>query len=126
MIEPWVTPWSTWVYKNLHHEPFDIKTKQWDFPSNGPVSGANGALPWIVFTRDRLDFFERYPELKIEAIKPMMPIRYLLSGGVSTVSLMPGWTYPFWARLEQVFETWAENNAMFALIVLKKTAHTAS
>ncbi|MEJ2730324.1 MAG: methyltransferase domain-containing protein [Deltaproteobacteria bacterium] len=23
MIEPWVTPWSRFVYRYLHHEPFD-------------------------------------------------------------------------------------------------------
>ena len=44
MIEPWHTPWSRWVYQNLHHEPFE-PTSDWTIPASGPLSGANGALP---------------------------------------------------------------------------------
>jgi SAM-dependent methyltransferase len=53
MLEPWVSPWSTFVYTHLHHEPFRISSPEWSFPEQGPLSGANGALPWIVFERDR-------------------------------------------------------------------------
>jgi hypothetical protein len=31
MIEPWVTPWSRFVYNLLHHEPFDPETPSWNF-----------------------------------------------------------------------------------------------
>ena len=73
MIEPWVTPWSRLIYTKLHHEPFNPESEKWDFPSSGPLSGANGALPWIVFCRDRHLFEERYPQWEIVTIKPMMP-----------------------------------------------------
>jgi SAM-dependent methyltransferase len=53
MIEPRVTPWSRWVYSRLHHEPFDLDVAEWEFPPSGPLSGANGALPYILFVRDR-------------------------------------------------------------------------
>ena len=49
MIEPWVCGWSTLIYRHLHHEPFLPETDSWDFPESGPLSGANGALPWIMF-----------------------------------------------------------------------------
>src|SRR5262249_8235725 len=81
LIEPWTTSWSAFVYRYLHHEPFDPNAPDWSFASTGPLSGANQALPWIVFSRDRAMFEEQFPKLHIESIRPIMPIRYLLSGG---------------------------------------------
>lgn len=45
MVEPWVSSWSRWVYQHLHSEPFLPEAREWSFPSSGPLSGANGALP---------------------------------------------------------------------------------
>ena len=56
MIEPWVSSWSRFVYSRLHHEPFQPETSSWELPTSGPLSGANDALPWIIFVRDRLKF----------------------------------------------------------------------
>src|SRR4030042_2618837 len=53
MIEPWVSTWSKIIYTHLHREPFQVDTRAWEFPSTGPLSGANGALPWIIFKRDK-------------------------------------------------------------------------
>src|SRR5262245_49503778 len=58
MVEPWVTAWSRLIYTHLHHEPFHPEASTWEFSSTGPLSGANGALPWILFERDR-EIFER-------------------------------------------------------------------
>jgi hypothetical protein len=56
MIEPWVSTLSRPIYTRLHHEPFNPDAKDWSFPDTGPLSGANGALPWIIFQRDRHHF----------------------------------------------------------------------
>jgi SAM-dependent methyltransferase len=116
MVEPWNTGWSRWIYNHLHHETFDINGK-WSIPVIGPLSGANGALPWILFERDREIFSRRFPEWKISGITPMMPLVYLLSGGVSLRTLFPSWTYPLLRKIETSvgFENKA---AMFALIIL--------
>jgi SAM-dependent methyltransferase len=119
MIEPWPTLWSKWVYKNFHHEPFEPNAQSWDFPSSGPLSGANGALPWILFHRDREIFLQEYPQLAIEEVKILMPFRYLLSGGVSNKSLSPDWSFPLWSAFERVLEPFLDHMGMFALIVLK-------
>jgi SAM-dependent methyltransferase len=116
MIEPWRTPWSEWVYKHLHSEPFSPDS-DWKIPSTGPLSGANGALPWIVFQRDRAFFEAQYPQWRIKKIEPMMPFCYLLSGGVSMRSLMPGCMYRPIRTLERALgqKQWA----MLALIELE-------
>lgn len=116
MIEPWRTPWSEWVYTNLHSEPFSPKS-DWTIPSLGPLSGANGALPWIVFHRDRSLFEKQYPQWRINIIEPMMPFSYLLSGGVSMRGLLPGWMYRPIRAVERIFNQ--EKWAMFVLIELE-------
>lgn len=117
MVEPWVTPWSRFVYARLHHEPFDPVAQSWSFPASGPLSGANSALPWIVFQRDRALFEERCPGLVIESIAVERPLTYLLSGGISLRTLMPGFTYGCWRILEEVPKL--RKLGMFARIELR-------
>jgi SAM-dependent methyltransferase len=118
LIEPWVTTWGKWVYTHLHHEPFVPDAPSWEFPPSGPLSGANGALPWILFARDR-DRFERdFPMWEVRAIRPLMPFRYLVSGGVSLRSLVPAWSFGAWRALEQCLRPWSHRWGMFAHIVL--------
>lgn len=120
MIEPWITPWSRWVYTHLHHEPLDETADQWELDSNGPLSGANSALPWILFSRDRAEFQESFPEFQVEHIHPFMPLRYLLSGGISMRNLMPASTFTFWRSVETVLSGLADQLSMFAVISIKK------
>jgi SAM-dependent methyltransferase len=119
MIEPWVSTWSKLIYRKLHHEPFRPDATSWDFPTTGPLSGANGALPWIVFQRDRAAFEREFPQWRIEMVEPLMPLRYLLSGGVSMRSLVPGFAFRPIGWIERMMLPRA---AMFAHIVLRKTA----
>jgi SAM-dependent methyltransferase len=120
MVEPWVTTWSRLVYTRLHHEPFRPETNEWEFPQAGPLSSANGALPWVVFERDRNRFEREFPELSIERVAPFMPFRYLVSGGVSLRTLMPAWTYAGWNSLESSLAPLMHRWAMFAFIVLRR------
>jgi SAM-dependent methyltransferase len=122
MIEPWNTPWSSWVYRRLHSEPF-LPEAGWTIPSTGPLSGANGALPWILFQRDRERFQQEFPEWRIESIELLMPFSYLLSGGVSLRALVPGWMYRPIRCIENKLNQ--ERWAMFALIKLRKLEYSA-
>jgi SAM-dependent methyltransferase len=118
MIEPWVSSWSKLIYRNLHHEPFEPAAKSWNFPMTGPLSGANGALPWIVFERDRETFERDFPQWQIQQIKPIMPLRYLISGGVAMRNLMPAWSFRGWKNFERILPS--HQTAMFAHIVLRR------
>jgi hypothetical protein len=123
MVEPWVNAWSTFIYRNFHHEGFAPDAAAWEFDSSGPLSGANGALPWIIFDRDRPEFLNEFPCLSVELITQMMPFSYLLSGGLSSRSLLPGFLYPFCRLVERCFDPWQAQLGMFALICLRKTKH---
>jgi SAM-dependent methyltransferase len=122
MIEPWVSSWSKFVYSKLHYEPFDPNVEEWCFPSQGPLSGANSALPWILFYRDKDLFSQAFPEWSIHRIKLMMPLRYLLSGGVSLRGLMPDFTYNTWKWIENRLDPAINKIAMFAFISLERKA----
>jgi len=121
MIEPWVTSWSTLVYRRLHSEPFEPDAPHWKLPSRGPLSGANGALPWIVFVRDREVFERDFATWCVASVQPMMPFRYLVSGGVSLRPLVPDFSYPLWQRLEAAMAPWMSTWGMFARIVVRRT-----
>lgn len=120
MIEPWVSTWSRLIYTHLHHEPFEPEAKDWTFPSTGPLSGANGALPWMIFQRDRKAFESEFRELEIREVRPIMPFRYLVSGGVSMRQLMPGLTFGLWRGLESWLCKWPDSWPMFSLIRLAR------
>ena len=119
-IEPWVTPWSSWVYRRLHHEPFDPGAPTWEFAAGGPLSAANGALPWILFVRDRARFERECPQWRVELVRPGWPLRYLLSGGVSLRSLAPGIARGLLRWLDRRLERRADRWAMFSLVVLRR------
>jgi|SRR5271165_6022 len=120
MIEPWVSTWSRLIYGYLHHEPFEPHAKDWTFPETGALSGANGALPWIVFQRDRERFEAEFSDFEIQTVRPFMPLRYLVSGGVSMRQLMPEGAFGFWRMVESGLSTWPDQWSMFALIHLRR------
>ncbi len=124
MIEPWATPWSRFIYRNFHHEPFDPAQISWQLPEAGPLSGGNDALPWIVFRRDD-DKWQGQKDWHIEFIKECMPFRYLLSGGVSLRSLVPGFFSSPLKLMEELLPSALQKKmALFALIVLQKQTNT--
>ena len=120
MIEPWKTPWSSVIYRTVHHEPFEPKRREWDFESTGPLSGANGALPWIVFSRDRGLFERKFPGFAIKRVRPIMPLSYLLSGGFTGPTLAPHFSYP-WVRAAEHLTGLDRLAGLFALVVVEKT-----
>jgi hypothetical protein len=57
--------------------------------------------------------------------KPIMPFRYLVSGGVSLRSLTPGWSFGAWRTLEKAMTPWMGHWGMFAHIVLARRSSDA-
>jgi SAM-dependent methyltransferase len=126
MLEPWNTAWSRFVYRRLHHEPFDPAAPDWRIGAGGPLSAANGALPWILFSRDRAEFEREFPTWRLTSISVTMPFRYLLSGGVSLRSLAPAWTFGLWRGVERALDPWMDRLGLFAQIVLTRVAAPSS
>ena len=119
MIEPANTLWGWFIYKNFHHETFD-PSADWAVSGEGPLSSANGAIPWIVFNRDRKRFETEFKSLRIKKICHHTPFRYLISGGVSMRQLMPSWMYPVINGIEFILSPINGLIGMFSTIELQK------
>lgn len=81
---------SRFILRYFHHEPFSPDAAEWHFESRGPLSGANGALAWLVFRRDRGLFESKFKHLKLLRYEPHTPLGYWISGGLHGWSLLPG------------------------------------
>jgi SAM-dependent methyltransferase len=119
MVEPANSFWGRFIYKNFHHEPF-YPDGLWKIPDEGPLTGANGALPWIVFVRDCELFNDMFPNLKIESIEFHNPFLYLLSGGVSYRQLFPGFAFQFVNAIDKIIPKISKQFSMFMTIIITK------
>jgi hypothetical protein len=106
----------------MHHEPYRPDATEWEFPSSGPLSGANIALPWIMFARDREVFEGEFPQWRVERVRLHTPLRYLVSGGISMRSLAPGGAHGLFKGVEWLLSPFGGQLAMFASVKLERTA----
>lgn len=120
MIEPANTAFSRFIFQNFHHESFIPDAADWKFPSSGPLSGANGALPWIVFSRDYETFKSHFSLLSKQSLKLHTPFAYLISGGLTFKSLLPGFLFSAFRFFEFLLSPFYRWIAMFQTIVVVK------
>lgn len=115
-IEPANTSWGRFVYGRLHHEPFDTRA-DWQTTQTGRLSGGNGALPWIVFVRDRDRLAEVAPELGLVSVTTHTPFAYIASGGLAWRQLLPSAAYrPLRAIEAALPASWG----MFMTVIMEK------
>jgi SAM-dependent methyltransferase len=97
LLEPYYGPFATFLFKRLFRtEGFDKAYPSWDTPVTGPMNGANQALSYIVFVRDRAEFEHKHPTLKIvHQVRVGNYLKYLLSGGLNFRQLSPDAMSPF-------------------------------
>jgi len=96
LLEPYYGPFATFIFKRLFRtEGFDKGFASWETPAAGPMNGANQALSYIVFVRDRAEFERKYPTLKIVDQQLCGNyLKYLISGGLNFRQLLPNWMSP--------------------------------
>jgi len=119
MVEPANTIWSRFVYLKFHHENFDVKGG-WKFLSDGPLTSSNITLPWIVFIRDRALFKNRFPEFEIESIDFHNSFQYILSGGFSYRTVVPGFLFGVLHFIDRWLCWISPQFAMFMTIKVRK------
>ena len=115
---------SFWILKCGGHEPFSPDSKEWRFESTGPLSGANGALAWIVFRRDLEKLGRLCPALRLEKYEPHTPLRYWISGGLKFWSLTPGWSFGMATWVDRVLSRVHPDFGSFVDIELVKRPQT--
>lgn len=124
ILEPYYGPLASFLYKRLFKtEGFDKTYPSWETPVSGPMNGANQALSYIVFVRDRATFERKYPSLKIvHEQKVGNYLKYLISGGLNFRQLLPDWMVGVISIAEKMlcpFNRWL---ALHHVIVIRKVS----
>lgn len=119
MIEPANTPFSSFIYRNFHHEPFDPNGPVEIAPGN-PLSNSNQALPSIYFQRDIDRFRTQFPNLRILKIQNHTPFSYIISGGVSRSAMLPYFMYPIVTGFEKLLSPLSNQLGLFCTIVIER------
>lgn len=115
---------SRWVLRYIHHEPFRPEAAEWAFTTTGPLSGANGALAWMIFQRDVSNFRTLFPRLRIHAYQPHSPLRFWLAGGLKSWSLIPPGTWSLVTALDRLLIRLSPQFGSFVEIELEKLETT--
>jgi SAM-dependent methyltransferase len=122
LIEPYYGPVASIVFKRLFtSEDFDKAMAGWRTQATGPMHGANQALSYIVFHRDRSRFESEFPNLQIVDTFPLGNyLRYLLSGGLNFRQLVPSFSEPALRALESALRPMRRVLALHYVIVLRR------
>jgi SAM-dependent methyltransferase len=124
LIEPYYGPVASVVFKRLFaSEEFDKHMAWWRSDASGPMQGANQALSYIVFRRDRARFESELPELEITQSFPLGNyLRYLLSGGLNFRQLVPSASEGALRALERLLRPARRLLALHHVVVLRRRA----
>lgn len=77
------------ILRYLHRDHCDHRSPEWSIAGTGRPSRGNGALPWIVFVRDRVRVATLFPRLVLSGYRPHSPLFYWLCGGLGRFNLIP-------------------------------------
>ena len=122
LIEPFYGPVASVLYKHLFaSEDFEKDMAGWTTDASGPMTGANQALSYIVFVRDRAEFERRFPALELVGSRPLGNyVRYLASGGLNFRQLVPTASAGLLKRLEAAIARANRRLALHQIIVLRR------
>lgn len=122
LLEPYYGPAAAFTFKRLFStEGYDKKFPSWETPVAGPMNGANQALSYIVFKRDRKMFEQKFPQLRIvheEVCNNYLP--YLLSGGLNFRQLWPDGALPLLSGIQGALKPFSRLLGLHHVVVLRK------
>lgn len=124
LLEPYYGPFAAFLFKRLFKtEGYDKKFPSWETPTTGPMNGANQALSYIIFVRDKHEFLRKFPSLKIVHTETCGNyLKYLVSGGLNFRQLCPDWASPvvsFSQWLISPLDRWL---ALHHVVVIRKVS----
>jgi len=127
LVEPWITPFSYFIFRFLHQERCDLGETPWlssehrAIPEKMAFDG-NQAIPYLLFGRKhRSSTLGSLPDLKVLALEPFCLFAYLLSGGFKPMNLLPEFLYPAIRKFERATAPlWGRIAALRVLLVLEK------
>jgi SAM-dependent methyltransferase len=128
LVEPWITPFSYFIFRFLHQERCDLSETPW--VTNPCREGleklafdGTQAIPYLLFgPKHRSSTLGSLPEIRFLALEPFCFFAYLLSGGFKPMNLLPESLYPALSKFERATSPlWRRIAALRVLLVLEKT-----
>lgn len=121
-----VEPNNSWLERVLcrfldHYEYLDPAAVEWKNKDANRLSHANLALPWIMCIRDRERFDREFRHLKFKSIHYHTFIAYMVTGGMSFRSFLPGFAWPLVAFVEWLAAPFMKHLGTVMTIDLEKT-----
>jgi SAM-dependent methyltransferase len=127
LVEPWITPFSYFIFRFLHQERCDLSETPWQENHAGtakdkPAFDGNQAIPYLLFgPKRRPQVLASLPGFRVLALEPFCLFAYLLSGGFNHLSLLPEFLYPAISKFEHATSPlWRRIAALRVLLVLEK------
>jgi SAM-dependent methyltransferase len=129
LVEPWITPFSYFIFRFLHQERCDLSETPWVQNQRGAglekmAFDGNQAIPYLLFgSSHRASTLDALPELKLLALEPFCLFAYLLSGGFKPMNFLPESLYPAVSKFERATSPlWRRLAALRVLLVLEKAS----
>jgi len=133
LVEPWITPFSYFIFRFLHQERCDLSETPWLSNQRGAIPekmafDGNQAIPYLLFgPSHRSNTLSSLPELNLLALEPFCLFAYLLSGGFKPMNLLPEFLYPAVSKFERATSPlWRRIAALRVLLALEKKNQTAT
>jgi SAM-dependent methyltransferase len=122
ILDPYYGPLASFLHKRMFTtEGFDKNYPTWETPVAGPMSGANQALSYIVFVRDRARFQREHPSLRVVHQETVGSyLRYVVSGGLNFRQLLPNWSTGAVRLMETLTSPLSRWLAVHHVIVIRK------
>jgi len=123
LVEPWITPFSRFIYTYLHQEGCDMSLTPWldavtSFSKEKKAFDGNATIPYLLINRGQQTLQEVVPELRQVKIERFSLFTYLLSLGFKAGSLLPEAAYaPFYEFEKVTYPLWNKLAALRALII---------
>jgi SAM-dependent methyltransferase len=122
MVEPYFGPLARFFYARVFDtETYEPSQRDWIRPEAAVMHGANQALAWIVFERDRERFSREFADLRVVHARPLRSwVRYLLSGGLNFRQMVPQPLAPLLRGAEAALWPFRRLVALHHVVVLRK------
>ncbi len=128
LVEPWITPFSYFIFRFLHQERCDLSETPWLQNQTGSAPGkmafdGNQAIPYLLFSsKHGANTLSSLPGIRLIALEPFCLFAYLLSGGFKAMNLLPEFLYPALSKFERATSLlWRRVAALRVLLVLEKS-----
>lgn len=122
LIEPYYGPAASFLFQRLFtSEGYDKTQAEWRGEQSGPMGGANQALSYLVFKRDRARYERLFPDLPVVYAQPLTGwLSYLASGGVNFRQLAPDFMAGPLAGVEKILSPLRRVLALQWVVVLRR------